>query len=342
MNDRDEFHTYLRQLKLYEETEARERRRLANELVKRRLVPSSVSRDPDPLASAVSYLGLRGGWEQHMSDLKRSYPGAGTKLLAETLALFVITEHDHEAAERYFRLREAERKAKQAAQTQTQPAGRLVRKEFHQRTIPVPQPGESRDEFLSRCIEDATAEGIDEDDATQECELIWARRSATAARHKAAKDGGIWFTLSDESVDRMNDIVLQNWDLTQFKKNPVCLFAHDSRFPVGLWHDLEVRNKALVGRLELAPAGASERLDEIRALVRAGILRSCSVGFQSLKSRPRKDANGAIIGMVFEENALIEVSLTPTPANPHALSLAKQLGITRGTMDIVFKGGARR
>jgi HK97 family phage prohead protease len=327
-----------RAMRMFEETEARERRRLAGELVKRRLVPSSVSSDHDPLDSAIRYLTTFSKlFQQQMADLKCSYPNAGPKLLSETFALLVISDHDQEAAERSFRIRKAEQKAKQAAPTKAKPAGRIIRKEFQQRTIPVPKPGEGRDEFFDRCREELGETGEGEDSIDEQCELAWARRRAMAGQHKAAKDRGIWFTLSDENPDRMGDVVLQNWDLRAFLKNPVALFGHRSDFLVGRWEGLEVRDRALVGKLILAPKGVSPRLDEIIALTEQNFLKTVSVGFRAIKSRPRKDANGAVVGTTFEEQELIEVSLTPTPANPQALAIARQLGVSRDTMSLVFK-----
>ena len=43
------------------------------------------------------------------------------------------------------------------------------------------------------------------------------------------------------------------------------------------------------GHLELAPAGTSERIDEIRKLVEAGILQAVSVGFHPLEKEPMDD-----------------------------------------------------
>jgi hypothetical protein len=177
-------------------------------------------------------------WQREEDNLLRDYgiahplTSAQRAAIDKALAVLAITDFDTFAAMKADLLRSAKAKQKtqETQKTQkTQPAGRIIRKTFHRAQIP-PLPGESRDEFLSRCIEDATAEGIDEDDAEQQCEISWGRWHARAAQ-KAAKDGGIWFTLSDENPDRMNDIVLQNWDLSQFKKNPVCLFAHDSSLP---------------------------------------------------------------------------------------------------------------
>jgi hypothetical protein len=50
------------------------------------------------------------------------------------------------------------------------------------------------------------------------------------------------FVASDESVDRYGDIIrASGWQLENFRKNPVLLFAHDSRQPpVGQVPSIEV------------------------------------------------------------------------------------------------------
>jgi HK97 family phage prohead protease len=349
--------TTLRSLETLKRLEQNERDDLALGLIERGLAvapvvdPWKVTRvkDQDLLGQAVEWLKRNKRWEREEDRLRRSYglfpygPGpADRQLLDKALALIAVTEWESAEMRKAEKLAEAKLKAKPKPQTQKHPAGRIIRKTFHHRTLLHPRPGQSRDDFLSACIAEAVADGLDEDDATQECELEWSRRSATKAQ-RAAKDAPLWFTLSDESVDRCGDIVRQNWNVTEFERNPVCLWAHSSNLPpVGLWHDLRVENKSLVGRLELAPASASERIREISALVQCGVLRSCSVGFKPTKSSPRKSADGAIIGTIFEANTLIEVSLTPTPANSNALAIAKRLGVSKGTMDLVFKGGTRR
>ena len=43
---------------------------------------------------------------------------------------------------------------------------------------------------------------------------------------------GLDFVISDGSLDRHGTrINPKGWDLTNFKKNPIALFGHDSRFP---------------------------------------------------------------------------------------------------------------
>jgi HK97 family phage prohead protease len=352
----------LKALETLRRLEEKERNDLALGLIERALavapvVPRwsrTIVKDQDLLGQAVEWLKRSPRWQREEDRLRRHYGlfpygphGADRRLLDRALAVCAITDWDLEETRKAERARKADklredarRAAKQkaeAAQTKPTKPAKLVYKTLH-RSPMAPQPGESRDEFFDRCRDELADTGEDADAIEQECEIAWSQRRATGAvQHKSAKDG-IWFTLSDESVDRCGDIVLQNWNLTEFERNPVALWAHSSSIPpIGRWHDLRVENKSLVGRLELAPANVSERFNEIRACVLSGLLRSCSVGFNPTKSRPRKSAEGMVIGTVFEANTLIEVSLTPTPANANALAVAKRLNISAATRALVFK-----
>lgn len=147
------------------------------------------------------------------------------------------------------------------------------------------------------------------------------------------------YILSDETPDRYDDIIeATSWDLKNFSKNPIALFAHDSRFPIGKWRNLGVRNKQLRGFLELAPLGTSDRIDEIRRLAEANILRAVSVGFHAKESRRRENSDGRI----FTKCELVETSLCAVGANPNALSVAKSLGNSSETMAMLFDDRGRR
>jgi HK97 family phage prohead protease len=142
------------------------------------------------------------------------------------------------------------------------------------------------------------------------------------------------FTLSDETPDRYNDVIsATGWDLRNFEKNPVALFQHQSSFPIGVWTDIQVKDGALRGRLQMAPKGTSDRIDEIRALIAAGILRATSVGFRPIESKPRSNSGP---GEHYTKVELMECSIVSVPANPNALMVAKQLGISKMTQKMVF------
>ena len=146
--------------------------------------------------------------------------------------------------------------------------------------------------------------------------------------------------LSDETPDRMDDVIMSDgWDLANFNKNPIALFGHQSSFPIGKWKNVRVVDKQLRGFLELAPEGTSERIDEIRRLVDADILRAVSVGFRPKESKPRAETDW---GLFFTKSELVETSLVSVPANPNALAVAKSLKISRATSISSLPGKARR
>jgi HK97 family phage major capsid protein/HK97 family phage prohead protease len=153
--------------------------------------------------------------------------------------------------------------------------------------------------------------------------------------HAAASPAGdpLEFVMSDDSVDRLGDVIEQDgWKLDNFLKNPIALFGHDSSFPVGTWKDVRVRGNRLQGKLELMPA-VSPRLQEIHAAVNGGVLRAVSVGFKPIKVEPLADGKK---GYRFIEHELVECSVVAVPANPNAIQIAKNLNISRETMDLIF------
>jgi HK97 family phage prohead protease len=212
------------------------------------------------------------------------------------------------------------------------------------RAVPEPDEDESRGEFIARCVDEVTADDdIDEGEAEEACELAWEESRSMpppVLRHKTHSGtvSGLEFVLSDDTVDRIGDIVSSaGWELDAFKRNPIALFSHRSDFPIGKWHNLRVDKGALRGHLELAPKGTSDRIDEIRKLVDAGILQAVSVGFRPLESQPRKSDDGKRrLGEHFLRQELVETSLVAVPANPNSLAVAKAMNISPATIDIVF------
>lgn len=140
------------------------------------------------------------------------------------------------------------------------------------------------------------------------------------------------FVMSDETVDRMGDVIeAKGWRLANFKKNPIALFGHKSDFVIGHWTDVRVEAGRLVGKLKLLPAGISERLDEIRAAVEAGVLRAVSVGFRAIEAEPIQGK-----GLRFKASELVECSLVSVPANPNALAVAKSLNLSDDARALIF------
>jgi HK97 family phage prohead protease len=214
---------------------------------------------------------------------------------------------------------------------------------------PDPDDDESRADFMDRCIQEVMDDNddVDEDEAREACEISWENKAnkdtRTAARvepllHKTnvGTVSGKEFILSDSSQDRMGDIIMSDgWDITAFKLNPIALFNHNPNHPIGKWSNLRVENGALRGHLDLAPEGISPRIDEIRRLIEAGILQAVSVGFRPTEYEPI-DKKNPFSGCKYTKQELIETSLVSVPANPNALAVAKSLGVTPATLDLVF------
>lgn len=155
-------------------------------------------------------------------------------------------------------------------------------------------------------------------------------RKVTVA--KATADDDLEFVLSDDTKDRYGDVIdPAGWVLTNFRKNPIALFNHDSKFPIGKWTDVRVVKDRLVGKLKLAAEGTSERIDEIIRLVEQGILRAVSVGFAPIEREALADNSG----ILYKRQELLETSLVSVPANPSAIQLARSL-VSDATIDLVF------
>lgn len=152
-----------------------------------------------------------------------------------------------------------------------------------------------------------------------------------------ADNGTFEFIISTEDVDRQGEIVIQSgWDLTHYKNNPIVLFAHDYySLPIGCADEVYVDGKKLIAKGRFASAEANPVAQQCRKLYDEKILRTTSVGFI-----PRE-----MDGNKITKAELLEFSLVPVPANPNALSLAKEMGwdvpelIKKGIFSEVVKDG---
>lgn len=158
----------------------------------------------------------------------------------------------------------------------------------------------------------------------------------TVIHKTVAERDGLDFVLSDETLDRYGDVIkADGWELKWFKKNPIALWAHDSRAVIGNWENVRVEGKKLMGTLKFAAKGTSDRIDELIALVEQGILRAVSVGFRPLEQEPI-DKNEPWGGQRYIRSELLETSLVAVPANPAALAKAKALNVSPETLEMAF------
>lgn len=166
------------------------------------------------------------------------------------------------------------------------------------------------------------------------------KRDASVTQLKAGTQSAadpFEFVLSDETPDRHGDIVRAGgWKLDSFKKNPIALYGHqhDAKNVIGVWQNVRVEGKKLVGRLKLAKEGTSEVVDIVRSLIEQRILKAVSVGFRILDYTPR-DKNEPWGGWDITGADLSETSVVPVPANPNALALAKA-ALSPEVVDLLF------
>jgi HK97 family phage prohead protease len=126
------------------------------------------------------------------------------------------------------------------------------------------------------------------------------------------------FVLSDGSVDRMNDVInATGWELADYKRNPIVLWAHlSSEPPIGKMTNIFVSGDRLIGDVRFADAQTYGFADQIFRLVKKGFITAGSVGFVPLDYNFSDDRHG---GIDFHRQELLEFSVVPVPANSNAL-----------------------
>ena len=136
------------------------------------------------------------------------------------------------------------------------------------------------------------------------------------------------FTASTSGIDRDGESILASgWDLKNFKKNPVLMYAHDYRtLPIGkvprVWAS---KDGTLKNTVQFPPEGTYEFADIVERLVDTGYLKTESVGFIPKEwdegdgeKSPRR---------TYTKQELLEISIVPVPSNPDALRNAVDDGV---------------
>lgn len=198
---------------------------------------------------------------------------------------------------------------------------------------------------LSRLISSglATARDLEGASLEQVAELKASGPQVRAIGGEATPLEGrrIRYVWSTEAVDRMGDIVRQNWDLGPFTRNPVSLWNHDHDVVLGRAIDFGVQFAGapqLVGTIEFAPEGIDPLIDSRYKLAAAGYLPGTSVGFLPTETRTVRDSEERAelglgdYGVVFERNQLLEISVVSVPANPEAIATGLAECVERGVI----------
>lgn len=139
---------------------------------------------------------------------------------------------------------------------------------------------------------------------------------------------------STSSIDRDNEIIDQNgWELKNYLKNPVVLWAHDSRsLPIGMATKVYLEGGNLIVEGKFAPANANPVAEQVFQLYKEGYIKTVSVGFIG-KSWETARINEKDV-WIWKSVELLELSFVPVPANPEALTVLTAKGFDKK----LFKG----
>lgn len=150
---------------------------------------------------------------------------------------------------------------------------------------------------------------------------------------KAEYDASEKLAVASTSVeDRHGEKVFADgWDLKNFKKNPVLMWAHDHTQPaIGLAKNIRIDGEGKKARLLFEPIfhELTDMARAIKAMFDGGILNSFSVGFQPIE----------VDGTNYLQQELLEISAVNVPANPEARMLAYKSLQEKGFDAEVIKG----
>ena len=147
------------------------------------------------------------------------------------------------------------------------------------------------------------------------------------------KNGEIIAVVSTDSIDREGEIVLpKGVDLSDFRKQPGVYLEHNTdALPLGPCVWIKAEPKRIIAKYRIVE-NASPEHKAISELVKAGALRSHSIGFlsanpsapsaQELRFHP--EWQGA--KKIHRSTKMLEFSLTGMPCNPDAVALAVAKG----------------
>lgn len=133
------------------------------------------------------------------------------------------------------------------------------------------------------------------------------------------------FRISTETKDRHGDVVRSKGiQLKNFRRNPVVLFAHDSRMPpIGKSPRQESGAGFLDADVDFFERDVYDFADTIFRIVSAGGLKATSIGFMPIDwERLEGDEDKVFAGVDFKKVDLLEFSIVPVPANPEAVARA--------------------
>lgn len=146
-------------------------------------------------------------------------------------------------------------------------------------------------------------------------------------RQQAIKTRTIPFVFSDETRDSYGTVLpVKGWDLSTFNKMGVALYNHssfgsDPDNVIGTaraW----VEGSKLIGEITFEKEDINPKAEKVFQKVLAGTIKGCSVGFRTMErgewGKGEEAYDGKKPTYYYGRRSLLEISVTPIPANPNA------------------------
>jgi HK97 family phage prohead protease len=148
-------------------------------------------------------------------------------------------------------------------------------------------------------------------------------RKLVQAQINALGDREVEVVMSTAALARDGHILVpQGCELRNYLANPIALWSHDPEKPVGNAENIVVASDNITARAVFAPPGISAKADEICGLVKAGVIRAVSIGFDPLESEPL-DPKKPRGGQRITRWELLELSFVSVPADVGAVVAAR-------------------
>lgn len=120
-------------------------------------------------------------------------------------------------------------------------------------------------------------------------------------------------------------LIPQGCILDNYRANPIVLWSHDPEHPIGNAENIVIGPNQITARIQFAPLGISRKADEIRGLMKSGVLRAVSVGFDPIEMEPL-DPKKPRGGQRISAWELLELSAVSVGADASALVTARAQG----------------
>lgn len=160
---------------------------------------------------------------------------------------------------------------------------------------------------------------------------------------KGSADRTIDVIASTPSLDGNGRVVLQDWDLARYEKNPVVLWNHglgagffgdsgdtDLTLPIGFATNVRVEQGLLKATLNFVDERANPIAEKVWQGIQQGSIRAVSVGWQS--GTVRWETHDNVEVAVLSQNELLEISAVAVPANADAVKEGARLAASLRAM----------